>query len=103
MMNAERGTSGTRAMDHHHTVPRARPVTAVNRILSAARATLLLLVLLSTTPVQCAVPFASGHADGSSSMVPLFVIILLAYCARRIAVRAVMKSVPGNTAAPGRH
>lgn len=95
--------SATGKMDHHDPIPRARLVMAVNRILSAVRATLLLLVLLSTAPVQCAVPFASGHADGSSSMVPLFVIILLAYCAKRIAVRAVMKSVPGNTGAPGRH
>lgn len=64
-----------------------------------APATLLFSTVLSGTQAQGAVPFSSGHNDGSSSMVPLLVIVLLAYCAQRVAARAVVREARRNAGA----
>ena len=70
--------------DHGH--PRLRPLVVISGAL-----------LVSTA--RCAVPFASGHGDGSSSLAPLIVTVLLAYYLHRFLMRVASRVPSGGSVA----
>lgn len=71
--------------------------------------TLLSVIACDSPAVQCAVPFASGHGDGTPFLAPLVVLVALAYCLMRVVLKAVTNEpssatteVPREPSAPQR-
>ncbi|MBL7939749.1 MAG: hypothetical protein JNL43_10350 [Flavobacteriales bacterium] len=58
---------------------------------------LLTVTVCANTAVQCAVPFSTGHGDGTPFLAPMVMIVSLSYYLIRVVLKAVTKGPSGST------